>query len=315
MRAIMGDRAPPEAKNALSLLRMGCARLGTGSGAMDTILRGGFACGSLSEVCGEAGTGKTQLLLSLLIRAQLPESDGGLARKAVYVSTEGEPPMSRMRQIAQAKALAHAGRLPHEPLEGVFVEKAHSPEELAHFVENRLPVLMAAHRIGLVVVDSVAAPMRGDERLSGPREGGARAQLLTKMAAQLKRTAHSQNCVVVVSNQVTDIVEGVRQFAGGDGPPGGKDAALGLAWAQSVNVRLMLQRCHDDTSSEFKSRRATLQLSPLAPEQSSLFRIGRGGVEDLPAQVGFADGDHRHAMGRPRGDAATPCNDDRNAHI
>lgn len=49
---------------------------------MDAALGGGLSRGSLSEVVGPAGAGKTQLCLTLAAVAGLPESMGGLGEGA-----------------------------------------------------------------------------------------------------------------------------------------------------------------------------------------------------------------------------------------
>ena len=76
-------------------LSFGCATL-------DAALRG-VPRNSITELCGVAGSGKTQLALQLLLRAQLPESVGGLGGKAFFLSCgEGPFPSQRLRQLAQA---------------------------------------------------------------------------------------------------------------------------------------------------------------------------------------------------------------------
>ena len=66
----------------------------------------------------------TSMVWQLLVRSQMSIEEGGLARKAVYICTEGEPPISRLMQIAGA----HVVEYPHafergDPLEHILVEK------------------------------------------------------------------------------------------------------------------------------------------------------------------------------------------------
>ena len=54
------------------------AKLTSGCDVLDSVLRGGFPCGALTEIAGEASCGKTQICLQLLLAAQLPRYLGGL---------------------------------------------------------------------------------------------------------------------------------------------------------------------------------------------------------------------------------------------
>jgi len=67
-------------------------------------------------------------VLQLLVRSQMSIEEGGLARNAVYICTEGEPPTPRLMQIADA----HMSELPDafergHPLDHIYVEKVFSP--------------------------------------------------------------------------------------------------------------------------------------------------------------------------------------------
>ena len=74
------------------------ARISTGASELDEILAGGFELGKLTEVFGEAGAGKTQLLKVLSVRAQLSNDPG----KVVWIDTEGAFSAARLSAIADA---------------------------------------------------------------------------------------------------------------------------------------------------------------------------------------------------------------------
>lgn len=80
--------------NALALwLRSGCD-------AIDALLCGGFRSGILTEICGEASAGKTQLCLQLLLQSTLPVQLGGLGGTACYICTEGIGSIKRLHELA-----------------------------------------------------------------------------------------------------------------------------------------------------------------------------------------------------------------------
>jgi hypothetical protein len=64
----------------------------------------------------------------LLVRSQMSVKMGGLARKAVYICTEGEPPISRLMQIADAHVneFSEAFERGH-PMDHILIEKVQPP--------------------------------------------------------------------------------------------------------------------------------------------------------------------------------------------
>jgi RAD51-like protein 2 len=58
--------------------------------------------GKISEVCGAAGLGKTQLCMQLCVNVQIPERFGGLGAKAIYIDTEGSFVSNRLVEIANS---------------------------------------------------------------------------------------------------------------------------------------------------------------------------------------------------------------------
>ena len=46
-------------------------RIASGCKGIDTMLGGGFASGIITEICGEASVGKTQLVLQLLLQVSV----------------------------------------------------------------------------------------------------------------------------------------------------------------------------------------------------------------------------------------------------
>lgn len=120
--------------------------LPSGCDTIDELLDGGFHSGILTEICGEASAGKTQLCLQLLLQCCLARSLGGLQGTACYICTEGVGSVKRLHDLAQVYARRYevalgvgAKRKRGEPvpkltgsdfLDGIFVEQLYTVDDL-----------------------------------------------------------------------------------------------------------------------------------------------------------------------------------------
>lgn len=75
-------------------------RLSFGCKTLDTATRHGIPTRGITEISGESSSGKTQICLQLCLTVQLAEECGGLAKGAVFISTEEAFPAKRLHQIA-----------------------------------------------------------------------------------------------------------------------------------------------------------------------------------------------------------------------
>ena len=78
-------------------------------------------------------------------------------------------------------------------------------ESQEHIITYQLPIAIARHDVGLVVIDSIAANYRAER--SGPNAPAAlaeRAGHLTRLGSTLQGLARRHNCAIVVANQVAD---------------------------------------------------------------------------------------------------------------
>lgn len=126
---------------ALELFKTSAATiLPTGCICIDELLDGGFRSGILTEICGEASAGKTQLCLQLLLQCNLPRSLGGLQARACYISTEGVGSVKRLHDLAQVygrrtgggkrKRDEDARMTASDFLDGVFMEQIYTVDDL-----------------------------------------------------------------------------------------------------------------------------------------------------------------------------------------
>ncbi|GAB2224939.1 hypothetical protein Droror1_Dr00005720 [Drosera rotundifolia] len=277
---------------------------------LDRFLSGGIPCNTITEIAGEFGSGKTQLCLQLLLSSQLPHSHGGLAASSLYLHTELPFPVRRLAQLSKSFIAANAGIFPpeYDPLGRIFVGKIESADELVD-VLLKLDSVIEGVRVGkwpikLIVVDSIAALFRGEYENKGG-EMRKRAALFFRISGRLRSLAERYGIVVVVTNQVVDLVEGGDGRGSGGVRVGNEEVlvslgrrvcpALGLSWANCVNVRLFLSKSEvsvddkkeggfvdEDGGGRFirrcTRRRIHVVFAPHLPPSSCEFEIVREGV-------------------------------------
>lgn len=148
-----------------------------------------------------SGAGKTQLLLSLLLSAQLP-SPHGLGRPTLYISTEHALPTNRLSQILRNKPIL--SKTPQAAsLSQVLTLQTPDLESQEHILTYQLPIALVRHNIGLCIIDSIAANYR-EEGHSSASALAHRSTQLVRLGALLRSLARIHNCAFVISNQVAD---------------------------------------------------------------------------------------------------------------
>eukprot|EP00128_Syssomonas_multiformis_P018273 Colp12_sorted_trinity150504_noHs@24688 len=207
-------------------------RLTTGCAQLNAILGGGIPTTGITEIAGESGTGKTQLALQLALNVQLPHKAGGLHGAAVYLCTEAAFPARRLNQLISEKGKSDPAFLGLALADNIFVEHVGSVEEYWEVIDNKLPILLRSHAVRLLVLDSIAGMVRSEYETERMAE---RAAVLFKIGAKLKELSDDFHMAVVCLNQVTDLItdnDWERSVI----------PALGLAWSNIVNTRLLLTR-------------------------------------------------------------------------
>lgn len=171
-------------------------RLPCGCQSLDRLLGGGFESGIITQIYGEAGSGKSNIAQQLSIQA--------VARgfRVIFIDTEGFSP-ERFRQIAGEGAQQVAARiLIFEP---VSLEQQHSSIRDASRIAGR--------DTGLVVLDSATSLYR--VLLESEDDRAVRRNLSAQMA-ELQELARRRRIPVLITNQVyTDIETGRLRPLGG----------------------------------------------------------------------------------------------------
>ncbi len=239
------------------LQRQRVKRITTGSENLDRLLGGGVEVGSITEFFGEYGTGKSQIAHQLCVNVQLPESKGGLERKAIFVDTEGTFRPERIVQMATALGLD-----PDETLDNIIVLRVYDSEQQLLCLKT---VYKKTVQTGaaLLVVDSLTNLFRAE--YLGREMLAKRQQRLCNYLGALRRMAEMEGVAVVVTNQVLSNPE---VFGATIVPVGGNIVAHG------TTMRVQLKKGRSEM------RLAVLVDSPSLPPGSAVFRISEKGITD-----------------------------------
>ena len=81
--------------------RQKLCKITTGSSKLDKLLGGGIETGSITEIYGESGSGKTQICYELCITTQFPISSGGAEGCVLYIDTAGTFRPKRIAKMAE----------------------------------------------------------------------------------------------------------------------------------------------------------------------------------------------------------------------
>ena len=77
----------------------GVRKLKTRVPDLDDLLGGGFETQAITEMYGEFGSGKSQIVHQMAVNVQLPEEEGGLSGSAIYIDTENTFRPERIEQM------------------------------------------------------------------------------------------------------------------------------------------------------------------------------------------------------------------------
>jgi len=216
-------------------------RVSTSCQGLDDILRGGIPTKSLTEVVGESSSGKTQFCLQVALQCSLPCARGGLQGKTLYISTNGDFPSSRYKQMGQAliKREEQSGYTPPDPFSQIYPVSAPDLTELWTILTEKLPGQLnrASANIKLIVIDSIASLIRSEH--TGAVE---RARSLWLISSQLRQLADLHNIAVIVVNQVTDKFDEHSRNVMGPQAEGKLLPSMGLSWAKCITTRIIISR-------------------------------------------------------------------------
>ncbi|XP_032666364.1 DNA repair protein XRCC3-like isoform X2 [Odontomachus brunneus] len=226
----------------------------TGCSNLDAILKGGIPCRGITQFYGAAGTGKTQLALQLCLTVQSPVTVGGLEAEALF-------PSRRLQQLIENSEIAKTYSVNGDV---IFVDHISTIDELEYCLYHKVPALMKARKIGLLIIDSIAAPYRVEDW-----EDPLRGKSLRKVGRQLHELGKNGDLCVICINQVSAIINSniISDYV--DEQP-----ALGLTWLSMITSSIRFYRRNS-------TRYACIMLASHLPRITFNFEVNRSGVKAI----------------------------------
>jgi DNA repair protein RadB len=212
-------------------------RLPSGCQAVDALLGGGFETGIITQLYGEAGSGKTNITLQLSVQAV------NRGYRVIYIDTEGFS-VDRFSQIAGENAKEIASKIViFEPL---------NLEQQRSAIKDAARI--AGSDFGLVILDSATSLYR---ILLEAEDNRAVRRMLSSQIGDLQELARKHRIPVLITNQVyTDLETGAFKPLGGTSVEHTCKAILGLEKAGTEGrrrARVMKHRSRPDgEAAEFR---------------------------------------------------------------
>jgi len=148
---------PPRFCQAQTFLtkRQSLPRISTGCIALDGLLLGGIETGSVTEVYGGPGTGKSQLCFTLCVMLN-ENTDLHLQSKAIYIDTEKKFRPERLQQIAEARGTNK------DLLNNISLARPLNTPHLEATILESINLIEKDPTIKLLVIDSLISPYRSE---------------------------------------------------------------------------------------------------------------------------------------------------------
>ncbi len=231
----------------------------------DVLLGGGVETQAITELYGEFGSGKSQIVHQLAVNVQLPEEEGGLNGSAIYIDTENTFRPERIEQMVNG--LGMEGLDPQVFLENIHVARAHTSDHqmlLIDTARERAAEMRGSDRpVRIFIIDSLTAHFRAE--YAGRGTLATRQQKLNRHMHDLFKLVDENNAVALVTNQV---MSNPAVFFGDPTKPIG-----GNIVGHTATFRLYLRK------SKGGKRIARLVDSPNLPEGEATFMVEEAGLK------------------------------------
>jgi len=238
--------------------RQKVGKLTTCSKALNSLMGGGFETQAITEMFGEFGSGKTQIVHQCAVTAQLKPEDGGLNGDVIIIDTENTFRPERIAQMSEALDLNVK-----ETLTRIHVARAFNSHHQMLLAEKAKDIC-EDFDVRVLIVDSLTSHFRAE--YIGRATLADRQQKLNKHMHDLLRFGDLNNAAILVTNQVSAKPDA---FFGDPTRPIG-----GHIVGHTATFRLYLRK------SKGGKRIVRLIDSPNLPEAEAVITIDEAGVRD-----------------------------------
>ncbi len=231
---------------------------------LDDLVGGGVETQAITEVYGEFGSGKSQIVHQLSVNVQLPVEMGGLDGSCIYIDTENTFRPERIEQMVNGID----GECPplDDILANIHIARAHSSDHQMLLVDSARELATELKETKkparLFVIDSLTALFRSE--YAGRGTLAVRQQKLNRHMHDLFKLIDEHNAVGLVTNQVMSN-PGIL-FGDPIKPIGGNIVG------HTATFRLYLRK------SKAGKRIARLVDSPNLPEGEAAFMLEQAGL-------------------------------------
>jgi DNA repair protein RadA len=232
---------------------------------LDALLGGGFETQAITELYGEFGSGKSQIVHQMAVNVQLPVETGGLAGSCIFIDTENTFRPERIEQMVEGLGMDVPPA--QEFLDHIHVARAHTSDHQMLMIDNARELandLRESEKpVRLFIVDSLTAHFRAE--YAGRGTLAPRQQKLNRHMHDLFRLLDEHNAVGLVTNQV---LSNPAVFFGDPTKPIG-----GNIVGHTATFRIYLRK------SKGGKRIARLVDSPYLPEGEAPFMVEQAGLK------------------------------------
>ena len=240
---------------------------------IDTMLEGGLETQAITELYGEFGSGKSQVVHQLAVNCQLPNELGGLDGSCLYIDTENTFRPERIGQMVEGlefDELPEDYTIPSVDtfLDNIHVARAHSSDHQILLIDSARElageIAEKGKPVKLIIIDSLTGLFRAE--YAGRGTLADRQQKLNRHMHDLFKLVDSLNAVGLVTNQVMS--NPAALFADPTKPVGGNIVG------HTATFRIYLRK------SKGGKRIARLVDSPNLPEGEAAFSVETSGLKE-----------------------------------